>query len=150
MPYIALARKAGIYRAISDSLGTLLWIRNELWSVLQHITLCSILQCAHIIFDLSLLLSIAQTKTLSCIQLNLGSDNITIMSKARDNLDIPQGDAVYTKPSEKIWRFEIYWQYIGAGCTRSALAQQQSFEKVSSSSTYSQGRHWQLHTKVIA
>ena len=45
MPYIALARQAWIYRDISDSLGTLLWIKNELWSVLQHITLCGLLQC---------------------------------------------------------------------------------------------------------
>ena len=31
MPYIALARQAWIYRNISDSLGTLLWIKNKLW-----------------------------------------------------------------------------------------------------------------------
>ena len=35
---------------------------------------------------------------------------------------------------KKIRCFEIYRQYIGAGCTRSALARQQSFEKVPSSS----------------
>ena len=39
MTYIALARQAWIYRNISESLGTLLWMRNELWSVLQHMTL---------------------------------------------------------------------------------------------------------------
>ena len=45
MSYIALARQAWIYYNISDSLDTIVWIRNELWIVLQHITLCSILQC---------------------------------------------------------------------------------------------------------
>ena len=42
---------AWIYRDISDSLGTLLWIKNELWSILQHITLCSILQCSSVVCD---------------------------------------------------------------------------------------------------
>ena len=66
----------------------------------------------------------------------LVSENITIMSEARDNPDVPQGNTVYTRVAEKIRRFEIYRQYIGAGCTRSALARQQSFEKVPSSSVY--------------
>ena len=45
-------------------------------------------------------------------------------------------------PLKKIQHFEIYWQYIGVGCTRSALARQQSFEKVPSSS----GQHQPLNT----
>ena len=49
MPYIALARQAWIYRDISESLGTLLWIRNELWSVLQYMTVCTTLQCSSVI-----------------------------------------------------------------------------------------------------
>ena len=68
--------------------------------------------------------------------MKLGSENITIMRKARDDPDVPQGKTVYTRAAEKIRRFEIYRQYIGAGCTRSALARQQSFEKVPSSSIY--------------
>ena len=51
--------------------------------------------------------------------MNLVSENITIMSEARDDSDVPQGITVYTKAAEKkIWHFEIYQQYIGAGCTR--------------------------------
>ena len=68
--------------------------------------------------------------------MKLGSENITIIRKARDHPDVPQSKTVYTRAAEKIRRFEIYRQYIGAGCTRSALARQQSFEKVPSSSGY--------------
>ena len=46
MPYIALARQAWIYRNKSESLGTLLWIRNELWSVLQILVLD--VNCQHL------------------------------------------------------------------------------------------------------
>ena len=85
--------------------------------------------------NLSLLLSTAQTNTFPCIQfgMNLVSDNITIMRKARDNPDFPQGVTVYTGAAEK--KYGVL-KYIGAGCTRSALARQQSFEKVPSSSVY--------------
>ena len=68
--------------------------------------------------------------------MKLGSENKTIMSKARDDLNVPQGKTVSQEPLKKIRRFEIYRQYIGAGCTRSALARQQSFEKVPSSSDH--------------
>ena len=71
--------------------------------------------------------------------MKLVSENITIMSEARDDPDVPQGNTAYTRAAEKTWCFEIYRQYIGAGSTRSALARQQSFEKVPSSKRHQQG-----------
>ena len=68
--------------------------------------------------------------------MKLGSENKTIMSKARDDLNVPQGKTVSQEPLKKIRLFEIYRQYIRAGCTRSALARQQSFEKVPSSNAH--------------
>ena len=85
---------------------------------------------------LPFIFSTAQTIILPCTQfgMKLGSENITIMSEASDDPDVPQGKTVYTRAPEKKRRFEIYRQYIGAGYTRSALAWQQSFEKVPISS----------------
>ena len=53
-------------------------------------------------FNLSLY-STAQTNTVSCTQFRmiLVSENITIMSEARDDPDVPQGKTVYTRAGEK-------------------------------------------------
>ena len=144
MSYIALARQAWIYYNISDSLDTIVWIRNELWIVLQHITLCSILQCfseflhflwflhyfynvlipffptwfGHFQFHPTLELTCALILTLHFLQL-----------KPTHCLAINAMQCGILK-------------YIGNISGPAALARQQSFEKVPSSSTHVPRRPW--------
>ena len=42
--------------------------------------------------------------------MNLVSDNITIMSEARDDPDVPQGNTVNTRAAEKIQCFETMYE----------------------------------------
>merc|ERR1711974_493442 len=68
-----------------------------------HFHFHSTLELTCVNFDLSFF-STAQTNTLSCTQfgMKLGSENITIMSEARDDSDVPQGKIVYTWAAEKL------------------------------------------------
>ena len=62
--------------------------------------------------------------------MKLGSENITIMRKARDDPNVPQGNTAYTRAAEK----KHGVKYIGNILGLAVLARQQSFEKVPSSS----------------
>ena len=86
---------------------------------------CALILTLCVNFNLSLF-STAQTNTLSCTQfgMKLVSENITIMSEARDDPDVPQGNTVYTRAAEKntaFWNISaIYRGWLYSLGTRSA------------------------------